>query len=280
MFTSKHESVENYHAIYREDNNDVVGVVNKKNLKLVQNSDMFNSFETLIGKDLDVETAAALGSGNRVFGCFKVHENYKVVDDDVNHYLVVLNDHLKADGKVMVINTPIRVVCSNTLSQALTNNNLKCRITCSTDELMSATISKHIMEMVSKSKEALDETAQSLLKRKVSKERMEKILDELFPFIKADEDSNHARANERVMAVRENFLTNCMNADNLANYRGTSYQVFNALTDFTQHYYKNVDKGLDLESRINIIPGIGASNATNPTFKVTQFLAFEKKLVA
>ena len=87
MSTVLHERVQNYHAIYREDTNHVLGVVNKQYPVLVQNVDAFSAFDNLIGSDVSVETAASLGFGEKVFGCFKINEKYKVQDDEIEHYL-------------------------------------------------------------------------------------------------------------------------------------------------------------------------------------------------
>lgn len=277
MSTAHHDKVQNYHAIYREDTNHVLGVVNKQYPRLVQNIDAFTAFNSLIGSDISVETAASLGFGEKVFGCFKINEKYKVQDDEIEHYLVVFNDHIRADGKVTVLNTPVRVVCQNTLSAALSDNLLKYRITCSHDDAINSSLASHILEAAERSKKALNDRAEELLKRKVTKEDVEKILDELFPYIKVEGESTHNRANERTAMVRETFLTKCMGADNLANYRGTHYQVFNALTDFTQHYFKNSDDGLDLESRMKLLPGSGVESASS---KVSKFLNISGKLVA
>lgn len=277
MLTEHHEKVQNYHAIYRQDNNHVLGVVNKQYPVLVQNVDAFNAFNGLIGKDVQVETAASLGFGEKVFGCFKISEGYKVYDDDIDHYLVVFNDHLKADGKITILNTPVRVVCQNTLSAALSDNLLKYRIACSSDDAINASLADHILKAAERSKKALSDKAEVLLKRKVTKEDVEKILDELFPYIKAEGESTHDRANERTAMIRETFLTKCMGADNLQNYRGTHYQVFNALTDFTQHYFKNSEDGLDLESRMKLLPGSGVESAST---KVAKFLKLSSKLIA
>lgn len=65
----------------------------------------------------------------------------------------------------------------------------------------------------------------------------------------------------------------CMGADNLGNYRGTQYQIFNALTDFSQHYSRDAEFGLDLEKRMNMLPGSGVES---PASVVTKFM----KLIA
>ena len=269
MTTSIHDRVQNYHAIYREDSNQVLGVINKQYPKLVQNTDAFNAFNNLLGKSIDVDTAASLGSGEKVFGCFKLKGNYKVQGEDFDHYLVVLNEHLKGDGKVTVINTPVRVVCQNTLSAALSNNVMKYRINITNDKAVNETLAMRIMDNVDSASKCLDKSAAQMLKSKVSREMIEKLLDELFPFIQASDDSLHARANEAIEDIRNTFITECMGADNLADFRGTQYQVFNALTDFDGHYFKNTDAGLDLDSRMKRLPGLaGEGTVTAKGLKV------------
>jgi phage/plasmid-like protein (TIGR03299 family) len=278
MFTSLHERVRDYHAIYREDNNDVLGVVNIANPRIVQNTDTFNALTKLIQSDeITIDTASSLGLGEKVFGTFKINEKYKVFDDEIEHYLVVFNDHLKPDGKVTILNTPIRVVCQNTLSAALSSNCLKYRISCPTESVLHDSLAKNILEATQRSKFALTNKAEILLQRKVSRDDIEIILDELFPYIKTNDGSSHQKANDTTAMIRDTFVEKCLYADNLANYDGTQYQVFNALTDFTGHYYKNAEYGLDIDKRMNLLPGMGGESQAS---LVTKFLKMSDKLAA
>ena len=59
-----------------------------------------------------------------------------------------------------------------------------------------------------------------------------------------------------------------MGADNLNNVRGTQAQVYNALTDFTQHYFKSTDKGLDMEARMSVLPGYGPASMAKKYLKM------------
>lgn len=278
MYTTEHGDVMNYHAIYREDNNTILGVVNSAYPRLVQNTESFKAFEDILGKEVDIDTAASLGKGERVFGCFKINQGYKLIDDDVDHYLVVINDHLKTDGKVTLLNTPIRVVCQNTLSHALSNNSYKVRVPIYGDSGANAEIAKKVIEGAGSCIKELDKKANNMLAQKVSRDYIEKLLDELFPYIKADGETTHSKANDIADMMRETFLSECMGADNLANYRGTQYQVFNALTDFSTHYFKSVDKAYDLNYRMSLLPGMGATD--NPSTLVTKFLKIKDKLIA
>lgn len=280
MKTEMHDHVFNYSAIYRKDNSEILGVVNKANIQHTQNVDTFNAFADIIGKEVTTETAASLDRGCTVFGCFKINEGYKVLDDDVEHYFVVVNDHLKCDGKITILNTPIRVVCQNTLSAALNNNSAKIRIPISFDADVNSALAKKIITSAGTAITALDKKAKEMYDQKVSREYVNKLLDEMFPYIevKEGETSMHDRANEKVDMMRDTFISDCMGADNLGNYRGTKYQVFNAVLDFSQHYYLNVDKTYDLRYRMGTV--LGSTDTTQPIGLTSKFLKVMDKIAA
>ena len=280
MITDIHERVLNYHAIYRTDNNDILAVVNKAQIQQTQNIDAFNAFTDIIGKEVSVETAAGLNRGATVFGCFKINSGYKVLDDDVDHYFVVVNDHTKCDGKVTILNTPIRVVCMNTLNAALDNNSAKIRIPCTDDYNINAELARKIIASAGSAIDKLGKKAEEMVAKKISKDYVDKLLDEMFPYIevKEGEMSTHDKANERVEMLRDTFVHDCLGADNLANYRGTQYQVMNAVLDFSQHYYMNADKSYDLGYRMGTV--LGNTDSTQPIGLTQKFLKIEKKLAA
>lgn len=277
MFTSLHTTVPNYHAIYREDTNDILGVVNRLHPDIIQNTDSFHQVEHLIGSSVDIETTGSLNSCKDVFGCFKVRDTFKLLDEDIDQYLVVLNEHLKPDGKVTILYTPIRVVCQNTLSAALHNNVYKVRVPVSTDSGINQTIAERIFEQHKDSLACLEASAKKLYDTKLNTETVGKILDEMYPYMSVDNNSIHAKQNENIEIIRSTFMDSCMEADNLGNFRGTGLQVFHALTDFTQHYFKNVDKAYDLNYRMSMLPGRGVDTETN---KVIKFLKIVNTIAA
>ena len=257
MSSTLFPDIPHYYAVYRELDNRILGVVNKRVPCLVQNKDAFNAFSDLLGKEVEIETAASLGIGERIFGCFKIKNAFTVLDDAVDHYFVVLNEHLKADGKVTILNTPIRVVCQNTLTAALSAADAKVRIPVTSDSFSNAEIARNLINGADSAIKHLEMKADKMATEKVSRDYVDTVLDELFPFMPSSgDDSLHAAANERIEIVRDIFVSDCMGADNLSNYRGTKYQVFNAVVDFSQHYFKNVDKAYDLNFRMNLVPGV------------------------
>lgn len=277
MKTDLHGPIDGYHAVYREDNHEILGVAKAKYPKLVQNTDTFNTFDRMIGDYITVETAASLGRGETIFGCFKISDSYKIMDDDIDHYFVVMNDHLKVDGKITVLNTPIRVVCQNTLSAALSNNTYKLRIPITDDYGINTALADKLITSVDNAMRNLQNQAEKMCNQKVTRDHIEKLLDELFPYIKVEGESTYSKANETTEMLRSTFISQCMGADNLANYRGTAYQVFNALTDYEMHYFKKVEKSYDLNYRMKMLPGVGVD--TEPS-KVAKFLKIKDKLIA
>lgn len=277
MVTSMHDHVDKYHAIYREDLGTILGVVNK-NPKIVQNEHMFNTFDYLLGSEVDVESVSSFDEGKLVMGAFKVREPYKLLDDDIDHYFVVINDHLKADGKISVLNTPVRIICQNCIETAIKKSFYHLRVPVGTEDSINRSIASTIINSVTDAFDDLQYRAEELYKKKVDRNYIDKLLDELFPYAKVEDDSVlHSKANEKVELIRDTFITQCLDADNLANYRGSQYQVYMALTDFHQHYVSNIDKAYDLSYRMKKLQGVGTATTEN---KVLKFLKIADKLAA
>lgn len=278
MKTNLHDSVFNYKAIYREDTKDVLGVVNKADFIHVQNTEMFSAFRDIIGSEVITETAAGLDRGCQVFGCFKIAESYKIFDDDIDHYFVVVNNHLAGNGKITVLNTPIRVVCMNTLNAALDTNSAKISFNISNDPFVNRELAHKIMDSAGSALDKLAKKADDMIKVKIDKAYIDRLLDNLFPYIEVKEGdfSMHEKANEQISMMRDTFVSKCIHADNLANYNGTMYQVFNAVADYSQHYYLNIDKSYDLKYRMSTV--LGSADTTQPVGLTTKFMKFQKAL--
>lgn len=277
MYSELHGQVKGYHVIYREDNNDILGVVNNARPVIVQNVETFEAIDSILGSKIDVETAAELSNGVNVFGCFLVKKQYNIFDDEIEHYYVIVNDHLKTDGKVTILNTPIRIVCQNSLATALSNNFYKMRIPITADKLTNKILADKILCHGDDAMMYLQRRADKLIKQKLSDAGFEKLMDELFPFVKVEGDSTYSKQNDKTEMIRDTFIKNCMGADNLANYAGTNWQIYNALTDFDTHYYSKVDKAYDLDFRMSKLPGLGTP-AEVP--KVIKFLRMADELAA
>lgn len=109
-------------AVIRMDRKEVLGVVGPS-YHVLQNVDAFNVLEPLIDTGLaTIETGGALRGGRDVWMMVKFNlESSKVravMGDEVKPFGLISNNHNGA-RKVTIQETPIRVVCANTLGFAL-----------------------------------------------------------------------------------------------------------------------------------------------------------------
>ena len=281
--TDIEEPVPGYYGMYRDDKQAFLGIVKSPNPTIIQNIDTFKVIEPLMDSGtLTPLVADSYLGGQQLFGCFKFNETFQVLDDTFDQYFIVVNNHLKPDGNLQVINTPVRIACMNAMSAALKRSGLKFKIPGIADSIEPPTISEAIMNAFERTVKNMQAAAEDMTKIKISKLGIEKLLDEFFPYIEEPEEgtTNHERANQTITAQREAFVT-CLNADNLQNYQGTMYQVFNAFTDYATHYHRNPDKAFDLGYRMTLIPGMNPE-ATTEMVKVSKFVnnmkAFEHTL--
>lgn len=114
---------------------DVLGEVGSR-YKVVQNEDAFSFVDYMVGESAEPiswETAGSIRGGRVVFGMIRMPKDIVLKtspegDTDITHeYLLITTSH---DGswQVTVKNTPLRVVCKNTLHVALAGMGQEYRI--------------------------------------------------------------------------------------------------------------------------------------------------------
>jgi phage/plasmid-like protein (TIGR03299 family) len=109
-------------AVVRMDRNDVLGVVGPS-YHVLQNADAFRVLEPLVDSGVaTIETGGTLRGGRDVWMMAKFNVDdakvRSVLGDEVQPYALISNNHNGA-RKVTLQETPIRVVCANTLGFAL-----------------------------------------------------------------------------------------------------------------------------------------------------------------
>ena len=129
----KGELINTNKAVYRKDTLTPLGIVGNK-YTVVQNIESLNFIYNILKlnpdikekNDIAIETAGALGKGERIFVTAKLPTGFRVGDekDDTELYIVFTNSHDGTSSLTAMV-TPIRVVCNNTLTCALGNNKSK-----------------------------------------------------------------------------------------------------------------------------------------------------------
>ena len=250
--------IPSYYAVRRTDTNKLLSVVNHYPT-LVQNENMFNIIEYLIPNEATFECGGALGLGQKVFGVFKLSQKMKLVDDDVDSYVIVINDHTKSDGKITIINSPVRLACMNMLQYAMSNSRYCYRVPCTDDISTNRNIGQSIFENAEVGIKFANKHAEKLLEKHIDNVAHDRIIDVMFPYeTTAEGDMIDNKANEN-MSIRREAFNSCLDAIDLSNYAGTAYQYYQAMLDFTQHYFTNVNHAYDLNKRMNNLQGIGST---------------------
>ncbi len=256
-----------YHSVYKYDDNEetFIGLANYNYPNAVQNNIAFKFMENSL-KNGDTELVSAVDLNPRyTVGVFENKQAFKIFDDDIKHYYVIINDHLKLDGKVMLLNTPVRVACTNAFNAAI-NKSLYCtRIPATDDERYNAELVSKLEDTAKNAIAGLEHKSKKLLEVKIDKKKYDKILDSIFPMPKVDnisEDeemmpSGTIMKHIELAEIQRATFNECMAKDDLQNYKGTGYQVFNAITDYTQHYFKKGEKAFDAKYKLTLLPKFG-----------------------
>jgi phage/plasmid-like protein (TIGR03299 family) len=106
-------------ALIRDSDNSFLSTVSKT-WEPCQNDAAFELFEEFVDRnELEMHTAGSLKDGQIVWGLAKMKSQFVLFDNDLTEqYLLLVNPH-QFGKAIHVRNTPIRVVCNNTLSLSL-----------------------------------------------------------------------------------------------------------------------------------------------------------------
>lgn len=257
---------DNSYFTFRTDTEAVLGDKVGRDYEVVQNTEVFTFFDSIVGNNNGIlyETAGALGQGETIFITAKLPDYIRVGREDcIEKYLFLTSSH-DGTGSITIAFTPIRVVCRNTLNAALRNhtNCLKIRHTASaTDKLKEAHKMLGISSQLSVELEAVfnrwsrvritDPELKRLIQLAMSpnKETYQKLKSR-----KEDELSSHF--NNIVSSVFDYAMTSPTQQE--ATTKGTLFGAYNSVTG----YFQNVRNFRDEETKLkSIMYGTGLNKS-------------------
>lgn len=219
--------VPGYKANVRSTDGKVLGVVSDR-YRIVQNADAFEFTDSIIGGDVRYETAGSLNGGKKIWLLAKLPET-EIAGNKTEPYLCFSNTH-DGSGAVRVCMTPIRVVCNNTLNLALDSAKRawSVRHTGSLQSKMHE--ARACLRMANTYMGALAEKADRMANTAITRDQLNRILDELFP---VDEHTTE-REKQNIKKLRDEYMV-CYFAPDLVKFRDTAWGAYNAMSDMITH---------------------------------------------
>lgn len=246
-------------GVLRTDNNAFLGAVGDRYTPM-QNKSLFNFIDGLMGEGRHYETAGVLGAGERVFVMAKVGE-YDVLGTGDKHdtYLLGVGSH---DGRMSQTfkMTETRVVCQNTLNIALQGKGTSVTAKHTPNAERKLTEAIKLLKQTQMTAKSIEEMMNELAQRKVNNEIVADTLAKMFA-IRSIDEKIHTRTLNQVATVRNLFESN--DRDAFPEFRGTAYNLLNALTEYADHFKETRgDRDKDILRATSAMFGSGDSFKT------------------
>jgi phage/plasmid-like protein (TIGR03299 family) len=236
-------------ATYRKDTGYPFGIVGSQ-YSVIQNKEAFEFFDHIVGERRAIyETAGALGHGETIFITAKLPDHILIGGKDtIDQYILLTMSH-DGTGSIIAKFTPIRVVCNNTLSAALSSgsNVFKLKHTRNVkDRLKEA---EELLAITYKTSKETQEIYNHLITINID----EKVKTNYFLDIMLDNKEINTLAKEGVAwynsqelsTRRKNQLEALFTFDNKGvgqdTFIGTAYNAYNAITGYVQNVKNYAD---------------------------------------
>jgi len=220
--------VENHFATVRTDTKQVLGVVGSRYTP-IQNKDAFTMFDALVGEGEAIyHTAGALGKGERIWLLAKLPDYIRINDNDiVEKFLLLTNTH-DGSSTVRVKLTPIRVVCQNTLSIALSGTEQEVSVRHTVQAIERLKKAHEILGLSNWLYTELNHIFQGMGKKELSKPHFKYYVESIFPDINMKCPPHRKQIREKIYELAETGV-----GAELA--KGTLWGAYNAVTEFVDH---------------------------------------------
>jgi phage/plasmid-like protein (TIGR03299 family) len=220
-------------GVFRTDDGQFLGAVGERYTP-IQNKDAFEFVDVLMEATdgAHYDSAGALGNGERIWCSAKVPFDFEPVPGDKTEtYLMFTTSHDGSASAVCKLTT-VRVVCQNTLSQAIGSAGQFVRVKHTRNAQDRMVRAAELMKGIGANVSSLKDKLVKLAQVKMTRESMKSILDRIFPESK-DKEANTTRRENILADVLRLYERNDNNA--FPEIRGTGYNLLNAVTEYTDH---------------------------------------------
>jgi phage/plasmid-like protein (TIGR03299 family) len=218
----------------------------------VQNREAFSFFDPIVGEKAAIyHTAGALGDGERVWVLAKLPDDIRVIGDDITEkYLLLSNSH-DGNSAVQIKFTPIRVVCQNTLTLALSEGPT-LRVPHTRDVQQRLRIAASMLNAVKVRYGELESTFQGMASVQVDGAMLQHYLRQVFPDPRQrGDEARYLRAQEQARTDRagSEYLFEKGQGNELRRVAGTLWAAYNGVTEYIDYRrYAKATEGRQLEA--------------------------------
>lgn len=250
-------------AIVRTDTRDVLGIVGGRYTP-IQNDEKFRFFDPIVRSGrATLETAGALGRGEKVWVLAKSVTAEVVPGDPVESYLLLAGSH-DGTSAITVLPTGVRVVCQNTLGVALSGKEPRLTIR------HTASASRRLEDagrVMAQSEAAFGETVERwkfMAGRRIDPRAFSKALIPDAP----EGTSNTRRENARA-AILESYEV----APGAGKARGSAWAAYNAATHWISHKRPSERASAEDTARATWLPSGSGTQLRERAFKIALEMA-------
>lgn len=208
-------------AVVRDDNERCLGTVSP-DYETVQNSDLLGLINPMISEGLlTVENMGYLNHGSRVFAQAKLSQEYKIIGENYNGYVTILNGHV-GNSAVAIGSTMTRVICGNTFASAYSDISEKYRHSSGvTERVLESTF---VIDYVNKCMKQYAEYMEKLATERCTDVQFRNFLEVVY--------------NKDVSKMRNSFVDqlNTLYYSGKGNEGKTYHDAFNAVTEYASNY--------------------------------------------
>jgi phage/plasmid-like protein (TIGR03299 family) len=252
---------------------DVLGFVGAR-YTVFQNEEVMSFAQDVIGSLGRWETMGSINGGTQVFGSLMVPQEItldpKGRGDVVKQYLLAAASH---DGSMAltVMNTPVRVVCQNTLNVALGGAKQAFKIKHTTSMTGKVQTAREVTQREQAYFDAFSVEANAMIERELIGNEFDQIVATAFPAPEKDASKAAKTRHANRLDLIQSIYTGAADGPNTtANITGTAWGALNTLTEAVD-WYRKPRKG-DAESVATAASGFDPviNTEKNRLFKIVK----------
>ena len=225
----------NQQALIRTSDEKLLTVISK-NWKPVQNQEAFEFFNDFVMTgDMEMHTAGSLRGGKMVWALAQIKESFELFGGDkVEGYLLFSNPH-EFGRSIDIRFTPVRVVCNNTLTMALSDR-AKHAVRLNHRSQFDGDMVKETIGIAKDRLVGYREQAKYLGSKRYNKETLTEYFNRVFPPIMEPEELKKIDLRKTAVSANAEEAMAVIHVQPGAKFaEGSWWQAFNTVTYMTDH---------------------------------------------